>query len=601
MKKITLLALSIASIFNNATATKLKTPNNKMVKYGQCWVFSSLLSKDKNSVEGFNEINVVQSDKSSSVYTIVISLAKNKEDKAIPLATALETVEVSGVSNVTIVDGDGKRITAELKALYNKETGQMEFTYSTKKPSTGFEMYVEDIKFKITNTCKQSFDFEANRTWKKADNEFQAKVNQVGSDPCSNKFNIKTISYKGVPCDMTTDRGICLFNGQKTVTMSFGLDETNSIAASVEAEITVTDCKGSNKNLKLNAKLNIKTGLYEADFTVPATDACYFQLLRTLITVKNQCNETKLFSADMSEVARNADKTGWDIEAQVGEDYADKLKIEYLHLNGSGISISGGNIEIKDNSTISMRLATPPRFTKFGGAKVLLTLVDSKGAIYTFPANFDIQIKSGYYETNITIPANNGYARKIKNIEISIDVFGGSARIYYANLNSAQNGGPSGTTDEGIMIHDFGKAIDLCNVKYKLNDVNDDIQDKNGYLSLLFSMSFENGSDTPVIVNLMVELTNCKDEVKYIKLALKFDVKTGMWVTKESLLQDKECPMVITRFLLAATSPCSEKFYWDGKLNNEKTNKPKPSFNWGRGEGSRVFYHWGSVVSTSNP
>ena len=141
-----------------------------------------------------------------------------------------------------------------------------------------------------------------------------------------------------------------------------------------------------------------------------------------------------------------------------------------------------------------------------------------------------------------------------------------------------ESNGEFGTTMDGseiVMLMDKVEKIkyyDPCKTKYKLKELTYSETNLAGMYALNVQFQFENNSDVPAEVAMIVELTDCNGKHQYIKMALKYNAITGMYSGSQALVQDKACPWAMTYGEIAAYNACKDKTVWSFTASESKSN-----------------------------
>ncbi|EFX60071.1 hypothetical protein DAPPUDRAFT_125616 [Daphnia pulex] len=106
------------------------------------------------------------------------------------------------------------------------------------------------------------------------------------------------------------------------------------------------------------------------------------------------------------------------------------------------------------------------------------------------------------------------------------------------------------------------KYDDPCKTKYKLKEIDFSESNVSNLYSLLFKFNFEEKSDVPELVDMVVELKNCEGTAQYIKIALKYDAKSETYIGSQTIAQIQNCRWEIKSGLISAYNSCKEKTVW---------------------------------------
>jgi hypothetical protein len=102
---------------------------------------------------------------------------------------------------------------------------------------------------------------------------------------------------------------------------------------------------------------------------------------------------------------------------------------------------------------------------------------------------------------------------------------------------------------------------DTCDVNaLRILDGSYDFNNTKTALGIWFSLKLNTAKGPTQAVYALVTLTNCKNEVITVKVAFFYDAKADLWVGKQSVAQNSECPFKVTDYQFILINPCGEEF-----------------------------------------
>ncbi len=128
------------------------------------------------------------------------------------------------------------------------------------------------------------------------------------------------------------------------------------------------------------------------------------------------------------------------------------------------------------------------------------------------------------------------------------------------------------------------KYTDPCKTKYKLKEIEYSENNYNGVYTYQFWLKFENNIDIPDHVNMVIEIKDCSGKSQFVKITLKYDEKTKMFVGSQAITASKDCKLELVYGEIGAYNACDDETAWSFKTSESKNN----------GKGTRV------VATTTN-
>lgn len=352
--------------------------------------------------------------------------------------------------------------------------------------------------------------------------------------------------------------------------------ETNE-ASGAAMELTGLFVWTDNKDQKIKNIVPItkdENGLWIFKDSIAIKDSKNPPILESFqIHVTTPCNDKLVFTSVFKE--KLGKKNPWDYKVKMlpgEEDYSTK-KVRGIRLNNnSGIIINGGNLEIRDNATITFSVSNflnKPEEKRIALCCVSYRYANGESGTETFP--WEWSSSSDIYTTTAGFKASDKNPLKIESICLYV-------------INDKNDSILYKTTGEIVYSLD-GKEIilliektekikynDPCKTKYKLKEVTYSETNESGIYGLQFAFQFENNSDIPANVAMVVELRNCNGQSVFVKVQLKYDSKTNTYVGGISMGQSKDCPWAFYYGEIAAYNTCNDQSVWSIDASTSKRN-----------------------------
>lgn len=244
-----------------------------------------------------------------------------------------------------------------------------------------------------------------------------------------------------------------------------------------------------------------------------------------------------------------------------------------LTLPPSSISISGGSFQIKDNASFTMSFSSMnPNGNNNTNNTVIgavLGFVDGNGKTYSYTATWNKT--SELWEAKASVNGSEKSPFVVKSFFVRGIQEDKDTTVFESNGRLAQ---PIFGLSS-LVLTTRSKTLkynDPCDTKFKLKEIEYSETTASGMYTVQFNFSFEEKSDIPAEVAMVVELTDCKGNKEYVRITLKYDAKTNTYTGSESLAQNKECPWSLTYGEIAAYNPCKEKTVWSFETSKSKSN-----------------------------
>lgn len=306
------------------------------------------------------------------------------------------------------------------------------------------------------------------------------------------------------------------------------------------------------------------------------------------------CNDTiKYYSAYKQKLN---DRKAWDYKISMSpvaidnpifqgtNDGSQNVLALRLIGTGSSISISGGSVIFSDNAKITMSSSEfynkpESKTTPFYTVYFERTKQETSAIQYNTTWNKTLE----QFEVTTSLNASKDNPLTIKSVSITVVNDKKDTIIYETN-------GEIATSMDGkdiLMLINRTEKIKYhnpCKTKYRLKELTYSESVVSGVYGLQVSFQFENNSDLPAQVAMIVEIKDCNGTSQFINITLKYDDKTNTYHGFQALTQTRNCKLELVYGEIAAYNTCKDKTVWMFSANESKNN----------GKGTRV------VATTTN-
>lgn len=344
-------------------------------------------------------------------------------------------------------------------------------------------------------------------------------------------LSTKTEKYfYSTPCDLTAEKGVCLFDGKKSL---------------------------------LGLKYQVKATMYNAEGKTPWQWSGSTEILKIDKTDDPFCAnnyaidefilETKGLGGTVTQMAAAIQYTGeWKV-------------------NQNSSFTNYFKIDAKDKSEI---------------AKVLvnyITLDCDNKEVNNF-TTATLNEKTGFYESTVKLSASEKCPLTILAINIGVvnpceentvlfveldEVIGfGNGSVAFA----AKKGLPGRSMTNINSAHENKDAKDSCDTKYDVKTVSYTTSNSGGIYTMSFGFKMTKNSDIPAKVEMAVSLTNCSGETTAMKITLTYDERTGYYTGGQAISQSKDCAWNFTFGEIAAYNECKDRMVWTYSHDERKGN-----------------------------
>lgn len=350
------------------------------------------------------------------------------------------------------------------------------------------------------------------------------------------------------------------------------------------ATVTVVDQNNKSQSHTVKPSQDKKTGNWTFDDSYGIDDSkTQYTISNVTFTFTNKCDETQTFVTQYRFPHKQNIWT-WivreETEDVILEGLIKRRKINGIEIGngGSTISINEGNIEINDNSSFKMSFNTTPMVSS-DKVSILMTYTDCKKNTKNARTEAKQNEKTNQYEVTTSIDANKACVWTLNSVTITIIDEERDTTYFETNEKLA-------TTMDGktpvIIVEKTGKGkyVSACNTSYKLKEVNLNTSTVSDIYAFNVSYKLEKMSekDAPLFGIMLVELTNCNNETKFVKLEVKYSEKAGLYVGSGKIANAKGCNYNVTNIAIATITSCKDIAFWEAtpKRNEStiKVNKP---------------------------
>jgi hypothetical protein len=199
-----------------------------------------------------------------------------------------------------------------------------------------------------------------------------------------------------------------------------------------------------------------------------------------------------------------------------------------LTFPSSSVTINGGDFIISDNSKLTVGIVNNKAISNgFDTKKVTDANIDIQYSVagdgrvfwhWSFP------VTTTNPKGVIDLDTNKIFPLKIESAEIRFITDEKDTIIYENNGKYAMS---LDGKEQFLLLEKIGmiKYIDPCKTKYKLKQIDYAANNFNGIYTYQFWIKFENNSDVPEKVAMVIEIKDCSGKSQFVKITLKYDEK----------------------------------------------------------------------------
>lgn len=355
------------------------------------------------------------------------------------------------------------------------------------------------------------------------------------------------------------------------------------------AKITLMDQSNKVYSIVAKAKRNTLTGRYTFDDSrgLDASNNQQYRIINIEISTASICKDSFTFASAFKRKLN--DNSGWGYVVTMSNGELDPAVKAFkgivlsgnatLKLTEKGVGIDNpifiGSTGSQDNVLNRAANSNNPSVAQNNTIKdvfMSFNLRDCNGKIQTYTSRAILNSKTNMYEIRPSFEVVKTCTNYI--------IEGASIQLVNEKKDTIvlESNGEIGTTMDGneiVMLMDKVEKIkyyDPCKTKYRLKELTYRETNIAGMYALNVQFQFENNSDVPEEVAMIVELTDCIGKHQYIRIALKYNALTGLYTGSQALVQNKACPWEMTYGEIAAYNACKDKTVWSFETSESKSN-----------------------------
>jgi hypothetical protein len=369
------------------------------------------------------------------------------------------------------------------------------------------------------------------------------------------------------------------------------LRNSESKPSKVSVILIGKDLKGTKWVEEVELKLNEKTDLYDATFSIKASKENPFFIGEVSCSIIDSNNETSTQTESFSSTDKKPSfailLNGYERPAQYGQcwvfskgttDNSNFVNLGDLNVTQTisedkETKMAIFDIELSFNSEKEKNAELLGSILTWGEAtssvNVILEYENGKRENVKFTIKFWPERTYPSYDHRFS---GRQYKRaRIKNITLE---FINTCNDKFTLNTVYQSGYLEDKTSwtETWLIDQKTNDKDPCDTKYKLKDIEYTETNVSGLYGLQFSFQLEDKSDVPYAVRMIVQLTDCKGNKQNIEITLKYNDKTRTYSGGQTISQSKECPWELTYGEIAAYNECKDKTVWSFDPSKAKGN-----------------------------
>jgi hypothetical protein len=585
-----------------------KPLNNGVCQFGRCFCIEGSQGNDcsiRNIIE-FDSMVIAQTIKkikeNEYSWSMTTGFTQNTNTRDIPsLDQLVAWGELEAFITTELVDAKGKKETYTIpcdlsadkgiclfsgqKSLVNPADGTITAVICHFRTAPGAQFGISSASLYLRNKTAYQKPSSDNFTWtetwvsKKEDYHLCHK-NELSASYMDSKENDKTISV------------LIGLNNSKTGEPSDFEKKLSQRELTTYGVITWMDGNGKTFDERIEA-FETKEGLWQYKTEIAQSKAGEPKVTMAQLNLfaANKCQTTYKYTSVFKQELN--DKKDWDYKVKMNAVASDNplfigmneggINILALTVPSIAINISGGNFVISDNAKFTVGLSNLNIGKNIGKYKIGRVhsswnrvnevlksgdVIKTVNKIYTFTHEWNE--KTMQYEALVSFGGSEKAPAEISEILITIVTENKDTFIY-------EYEGKYGTSLDNKTLYlelkktEKNKYDDPCKTKYRLKEIEYAESNVANLYSLQFKFNFEEKSDVPEVVEMVVEQKNCEGTAQYIKIALKYDAKSETYIGSQTIQQIQNCRWELKTGLITAYNSCKEKTVWSFDTSKVKT------------------------------
>lgn len=551
--------------------------NNTILSIFFCFLATQLTAQKKQDKFDIISLNLIQSDLKVESGNLIIS---NKSDMTFDLNYSVNNGKGAKESYTIYLKFRGRRLGDPTKAMEYKKRADAEASIRPETP-----MVLTNVVVEIYNErgliLTDSVNITINNNYK---TNFAVLLNGIGSKDFCEEQKLNHVFMNE-------------FKSSKYYAVVIGLNNTKKEPSDIEKAVSngrgkikgtyVWTESHDKRTTRIVEPITDKNGnWFFKDSFVNEKDAV--KLLSFSIEYITACNDSFKYVSVLKQ--QLSDKKPWDYKVKMSAVASDNpifqgtneggTNILALTIPASSINISGGNLEIKDNSQLNMLLSNSTdggfNTTNISSATISMKL-EEKGDGRVF-YHWGSVVSTSNPKINTNFDTGKYGVLIISSIEIRIVNLEKDTIIYLYNLsNDKGKYGLSLNGNNYIVVlkkTEKNKYIDPCKTKYKLKEIFTQEGTESNIYGLYLSFNFENNSDLPAQISMNVEITDCNKKTQNIELKLNYDSKTGLYYATQAITTSSNCKLEITAGTVTVINECGVKTKWNFDASEAKAVGP---------------------------
>ncbi|MBL7810643.1 MAG: hypothetical protein JNL57_00350 [Bacteroidetes bacterium] len=515
-------------------------------------------------------ISTVYISKSGSEKTaaIVIALNTSKEDKSVPLATALETEELSSVSY--LVASNGKyTFTLEAKLEDNSKEGRLEYRFALPDDDgkTPWEWTSSNLILRTQCGTRTVYAIQNKKknalssNW----NAYDATPQEKSND--NSNFKVEYLNIQ--PSSFEISGGNIVFQDNSTVTMRSSVITNGNPPAAVWFILTGTDRKGQALYHRARATYYKSSREYRADSKFDNA----FILGETNCSLMNLYEDTTTFTGTYGK----ADKKTSFAVLLYGKNRPAKYGQCWVFSKSTGKNdsfVNIGDIETvttntvnkeKGNYNTTIELDFPGKKDNPSKMQELLIwdevkvyfeaeLSDKDGKLFTATLKQKFDEKRGNVILYYSGTSNNPVWIQSLYMKRADYCGTGTAQTVDTDLKTGTDAGDS-RTEIWKALQETG---DGCSNQMQIEDATASAKRVSGVYALNFELTPGKKFDANGYIVVNLKMVNCKGTTEYVDVKLSYNKSTGTFTGNVGFYDEKDCKWNCEDLSLRTYNACGE-------------------------------------------
>lgn len=561
-----------------ACATLLSFSINAQAKGNNCWTFADKTNEKAQKLD-FNQVFVKDTTvklRGAAIFAVVIGLNTTKEKPNELLYKLINNGSLYTEVAVTLTSPDGENAEVLFRFPPN---GQQSVVFTFDEKFNRWKCEDDGLKISHTNLCGQTHHFKVayvggKTDWQAVDATYQEKT----SGACNTNFKLNTLDFSSSSISITG--GNLEMKGDASVSITGSIIYNKPRISQVIVILKGIDGRGKEAVFEGAADFNPNTGAFELNAKPAKKFDTEFVMGESQCMIINFCGDTVLlngsYEPNKGEYAMTFNQTQrpakygqcWVFAGKVS-DTTQKVNIGDMALNYEIIKDSKTgyfqNAVVLELKGKKENKAHPlAEMVQWGAATAVVEyeITDSKGNTARYKGQFNNHY--GALQHYHAMAPEPGFNRKNRITKATITVVNACGTSFILETVYKDGYDEEDTAAHWTENWKIKQTFtDACESNVKLKYSNAASAHVGGLFTTQFELAKGENADVAGAIVLNVEITNCKDEVKYIEVKMTYNEKTQTYTGSMGIPEDKNCTWSATDLKMTVYNQCGDEVFKD--------------------------------------